>query len=243
MRYLLFSDVHDDSVTNGVPREPEVEEFYGKILGSLEGIDTVVFSGDLCDVDSRDVLRSVSRFIALGIDVVARGVNFVAIPGNHGVLHSSRVVTTMSPLARVAEYDHWSRHGAGIFVAELPRYFERVNVLCLPYVSKRVYLSGQYIDAARDAFVDAAKGCVVVSHLTVPGAVLGNESSEMARGDDQLLPVDTIKRLEPSLVVNGHYHRRQTVSVGGLTVEVPGSPCSFSFDGDETDKGFLIAEV
>lgn len=102
-------------------------------------------------------------------------------------------------------------------------------------------------ELANEPFLDAkafAAGPVIVAaHMTVPGASLGSESKEMARGRDLDLPVDSIAALRPRYVFNGHYHRAQVVP-GPVPVIIPGSPWRVTFgEAGDIDKGFLVVEV
>jgi len=246
VKFLVTSDWHLDAVTAGVPRIDEFEGYLAAMCRTVvdEGVAAVLFAGDAFDpgrmlgpLYTRTLIEAAHR-----LTMAARRKISVWIAGNHDVIEDSRGVTTLSPLAA------HSINGRGdltICVTEKPAAFEvgPVTVLCLPYMARAADTDPE---AWRRAFAraeDRTGPLVVLGHMTVPGALLGSESHEMARGRDLDLPVDALARLRPDVVINGHYHKAQVVR-GRLDVLVPGSPHRFTF-GERHDeaKGFAIVEV
>lgn len=261
MRLLLTSDWHDDAITLGVERRTELLKYLDRITRAVrdEAVDVPIFSGDAFDpgsmMQSQYEVDVICAFRGLA-QMSTRG-KLVAVAGNHDVVEVARPLSTLSPAANAGD--------GSSYVAEIPSVFslhenesssEGVSFLLLPYISRA------WADAERNtpgmvgpaaltdiAFETAAtlrrRGhrIVVVGHMTVAGAVIGSESVEMSRGRDLDLPIERIRALEPTLVVNGHYHRPQVVDVGGLQIVIPGSPLSFTTDDPSDGKGYVIAEV
>ena len=245
MKILITSDWHLDWVTAGKPR---LEEMCAHIEGLIavvesQAIDVVAFLGDAFDpgqmlgpVYGDVVSRAAGRF--------ARGARMgtIFLAGNHDVIETSEPRSTLSPLAGIQPWVD------GLVVFERPgvHVIGDVCFLLLPYVSRAASRgqNGEMVGASMRA-VDRRRGkkkLVVLGHMTIPGAVMGSESRELARGRDLDLP--SLGELEPDLVVNGHYHRHQVVRHGGVDVVIPGSPLRLTF-GEAADrrKGYLVAEV
>ena len=255
MRFLITSDWHIDAVTLGVPRRPEVLRYAKHLVGAVthERIDAVIFAGD--GFDPGDMLASLyladllSCFRALMH--ASRLKRIYVIAGNHDVVEVDSALSTLKPLGMVE----------GIVLGEEPcvcrleGFGERVAIMLMPYISRawaQLRLAG--VDPGPDALAGAAFGAaraakadgfklVTVGHQTVPGAKLGSESAEMSRGRELDIPFRELSLLEPELVINGHYHKPQTVQCGRVSVVIPGSPLSFTTDDPPTGKGYVVAEV
>ncbi len=244
MKILLTTDWHLDWVTAGKPRLGEmcnhIEELI--LVVEREEIDVVAFLGDAFDPGQMlgpvygDVLsRAAGRFAS------AARMGTIFLAGNHDVIETSGPCSTLAPLAGIQPWVD------GLFVAERPSVHDvgDVRFLLLPYVSRAA-------KKANPADLAGALGCcdvkmrgrktlVVLGHMTIPGAVMGSESRELARGRDLDLP--SLAELEPDLVVNGHYHFPSVVRHGGVDVVIPGSPLQLTFGEPEADRGYVIAEV
>lgn len=253
MRILFTSDWHVDAVTAGVSRFLEAGRYLNELVLACDDhdIDLVCFLGDAFDPGSMfDGQWSAFMIEAHHRLVRAARHGAVFITGNHDVLDASVPLSTLSPLAKVSElYSSGFRKCA--LVAEMPKLiaFPDVAILALPYVSRGVFRTDEYADAFTLAMSDAraAKrdGLKVVSigHYALPGIVPGSEE-EMMRGRDIPIPARDLIDVGVDLVVNGHYHARQTIKVDGLQVEVVGAPSRFTFgEARDGERGFLIAEV
>lgn len=246
MRICLTTDWHIDAVTAGRPRLLEFPAYLSAI--EAEGpFDFVFFLGDACDPGGRlgprycyELLKAARRLHD------SAEVASVWIAGNHDVIETEEVYTSISPLRELAEL------AAGMHVAEVPTFFELagLGVLCLPYVARAFERTDAYHAALGEAFGaaiehrDEKRGPLgVIGHLSVPGAKLGSESKELARGRDIDFPAFDVARLNPIFVANGHYHEAQVVELGGTSIIIPGSPHRFTF-GERRDrnKGFAILE-
>lgn len=259
MKLLAFSDVHLDAVTAGKSRREEVLTFLtnATVLVEKNDVDLVVFAGDAHDPGSfldamyaADLIRRFTAFPRLSKKPV-----FVAIAGNHDVVDTSELVlgspvTSLTPL-RVAVTCVDTQLAERMFIFDRPftrKLSAHVAVLALPYVSRAhsAVLAGWEAHAFKVAREYIAEGLklIVVGHRVIPGARMSSESIEMARGQDQLFPVEEVEKLNPALVINGHYHARQVVTLGSLSIQIPGSPVRFTFgEVDEIEKGVLLVEV
>lgn len=259
MKLLAFSDIHLDAVTAGKPRRAEVLEFLGRVvdIARTQAVDVVVFAGDAHDPGQVTDALFASDLIRWGTNLVrARfAPSFVAVAGNHDVVDSSETflsepVTSLTPL-RVAAQCMSQEEAARVHVFDRPHIRvvkEGWAVLGLPYLSRAHSRMHEEWDALAfrqaQAFVDKGGKLIVVGHRTIPGAQISSETSEMARGRDQVFPIDQVKRLKPALVINGHYHMRQTFVWDQLPIEIPGSPIRFTFgEIEQTQKGVLLATL
>jgi DNA repair exonuclease SbcCD nuclease subunit len=245
-RILLTADWHIDAVTGGLPRVDEIDPFVEELKEAVirEKVSHLIHMGDffdpggmLCSFYTEKVIMIVSDLLA-----VDRLDTITLLAGNHDVIESSRGTTTISPVA--AAFSGEPR----VQVFEQPSRFvlttqpdQIIRGLALPYVARAAY--------REEAFPEAVKGLselgdyplIVVGHMTVPGAVLGSESSDMPRGREIDLPVFELSKLRPVFIANGHYHRAQVTE---SNVVIPGSPFRFTF-GERNDKkkGFTIVEI
>ena len=254
MTKMLFSgDWHQDAVTAGVPRFDEIEQ-HAKLVREViveEKIDIFTHLGDLHDPGSllESLYSAMLIRTASNIRRSRDGVRQVWIPGNHDVVEigSADPVTTLSPMREAA---FAGAFGGSVLVNEDPSFdvVSGVGILSLPYVARsRIGESAWFLDQAFDGAAKNRAGhqlaLVVVGHQTVPGATLGSESAEMARGGDRDFPFERVAALKPSAVVNGHYHTRQVVRACGLEIHFPGSPEAFTFGEITEARGCLIVEV
>jgi len=258
VRGILFGDVHLDAVTAGVARRPEVLRFFASIEQAVvtEDADFVVFMGDCHDPGSMQESLYCSDLIDFA-GALGRRATFLLIPGNHDVIECSVLTHEMWPLTTLSPVrTAFAQHQNNVLTVERPMFVEALvegtdlGVLALPYTAK--VHSGRVAGWLDDAFRDSEgwrerhpdQPFIVVGHMTVPGAVLGSESAEMARGGDRDFPFKRVAALRPSAVANGHYHRRQVVRSAGIDVVMPGSPMGFTFgEANDGGKGYLVVEV
>lgn len=262
MKILLTSDWHLDAVTAGVPRLDEIDPYIEELLEVIvrEKINFVFHLGDLFDPGSMlgalytaTVIDIAGRLADSGADAV------VWVAGNHDVIESSRGATTLSPLAAANRQGRLGAgDGADTYVFERPTFAELVGfdvpnlrLVALPYVARAVERMPGFEDLRAAAFAEAAAlgekwPLVVIGHLTVPGALVGSETTDMPRGRDLDFPFEDVARLNPALVASGHYHKAQVVSheATGLDIVIPGSPFRLTFgERDDKRKGFVIVEI
>lgn len=258
MKILLTSDWHLDAVTAGVPRLGEFSKYIGKIVQAVKehDVDIIAVLGDYFDPGKMNgpeltsvIFDAADRLGGSGADRV------IWIAGNHDVVESPGGWTTISPLDYAIDNGAFCHGNEGKCahhcVFQRPTFSRFTNdefgVLALPYTSRSSNASEELSTALASAeeHRSAEKPVIVLGHLSVPGAVQGSESKEMARGRDSDLPFDSIAKLSPALVANGHYHKAQVVKgPGGIDVLIPGSPHRFTFgERNDSDKGFLIVDL
>lgn len=249
MRICLTSDWHIDATTAGRPRLRELHSYIDRVVAGGP-YDWVFFLGDAADPGGRLAARYGYEMIkAAGRlhEVASKGSVWIA--GNHDVIETDEAFTTLSPLRAHAEVV------SGMHVYERPAFVElsdAFGLMVLPYVSRAFEMTDEYHASIGEAYGAAAehrdRGSAawrgVIGHLSVPGAAMGSESEEMARGRDVDFPRMDIARIEPTFVANGHYHFPQVVKGGGLEIIIPGSPMRFTFgERESSHKGYAVIEV
>ena len=242
-KFLFFSDIHVDATVAGNACYDVVNDFMAGVFNdiSVAPPDVVVFCGDAYDPGTLDELRWQSTLLRW----VGRfgTIPQIWIAGNHdtvGKSHMGQPVTVLSPMREA--FWHLPTH----HVVELPRVIDLGDtlLLALPHVATG-FVAGA--NACLDELLPGLrkrgkKKLVVAAHLSFDGMVPGSEA-EMARGKDSMFPLEKIAELKPDLVVNGHYHRREVITRGGIDIHIVGSPMPFTF-GDPVDaRGYMIAEV
>ncbi len=256
LKILFTSDWHVDAMTAGLPRHVESSAYVDALVEACEteSVDVVCFLGDAFDPGS--MLEGMwSKFMIEAHNRLTRAAKMgsVFITGNHDVLDSSIPMSTLSPLVASVAVRGMAWGDRLAVVAEEPQstLFEDVCILALPYASRPTIRSGRHEQVFDRELGNAMElkrhgDCarvVVIGHYSLPGIVPGSEE-EMPRGREMEFPAAHLRALEPDLVVNGHYHARQTVRVDGVTVEVVGAPTRFTFgEADDGERGFLLAEV
>jgi DNA repair exonuclease SbcCD nuclease subunit len=246
MKVLVSSDWHSDAVTAGVRRSDDLLAFQTVLLREAASADLVLLLGDFFDPGKMGVHEHTARmFDVLG--KLARHSEVVCIAGNHDVVEGCGW-TTLSPVASAVIHGFG---GGRVRVVEVPQCVKLgelgLYVVALPYVSRtHAVLYGH--DAMDELFrtvpKDQGARVLVAGHLCIPGAQLGNESEEYARGADIMFPVSHVAKVRPVAAFNGHYHTQQTVELtGGLSVHIPGSPHRYTFSDTGADKGFLVMHL
>lgn len=259
MKLLFTSDWHGDAVTLGEPRRYELQGYIGLLQQAVadHDVDVVVFPGDAFDPGSMlhaqhelDVVLGFKRLAAAS----AKG-RLIAVTGNHDVVEVDRPLSVLTPLGAALEQVFVADAPCTLTVGDYGASWEAVTFLLLPYTARAwadAEARGLDVGPAAhmdQAFTEAANAkqlghrIVVVGHMTVAGAEMGSESVELSRGRELDLPIARIKALEPALVVNGHYHKPQILTVDGLEIVIPGSPLAFSTDDVSDDKGYLLVDV
>jgi exonuclease SbcD len=249
LKFLLTSDWHLDAITAGIKRVEEFDLYFDRLRKSIvmNDIETVLILGDYFDPGTMRAHELTTRLMGIVEDIAGCGRPVVMIAGNHDVVESSGGYTTISPLRFL---DPASNGGALVSVVEKPTFLPvmftgTIGILCLPYVARAAYDPEDLNKAVGDAgrAVKAGKKIGVIGHMSVPGAAIGSETTDMPRGRDIDLPTNLIETLNPVFVANGHYHRAQVVK-GKVDVIVPGSPHRLTFgERDDENKGFTIIEV
>lgn len=243
---VVSSDWHPDVVTMGIPRFSEVEAAVHQTVAHAIKIkaDAYLFLGDLVDPDSGGATSNAQAMsIEVAFLLAEHGIQSVWIAGNHDVHEDGSGATTLTPLAAIAALGK-SNNGRGlIHVVERPScvYLNKeVAILCLPFTpsSHGVDLAA----ACRDLWPEDRR-VIVASHLTVPGVMPGEETSEMPRGREIAYPFAETARA--AIRVQGHYHRRQTFDPkdGGPPIQIPGSLARLTFGEEDHVPSFFVLEI
>jgi DNA repair protein SbcD/Mre11 len=241
VKLLLTADWHIDAVTAGVPRVDEIDGFVEKLVEVIEKekIDFFFHLGDffnpgkmLCSYYTAKMIEIITEISHTDVERI------VLIAGNHDVIENSRGATTLSPMVAAfpchPKIHIFEQPGATLLhVRE-----ETIAVLALPYVARACNDPQNLANVLMSVKGSGSTPLVVVGHMTVPGATVGSETKDMARGRDLDMP--DLSELKPALVAAGHYHRAQRVG----EVVIPGSPFRFTFgERNDENKGYTIVEI
>jgi DNA repair exonuclease SbcCD nuclease subunit len=243
MKILCFSDVHLDWITQGVSRYAEISSLVDSIVDKVEeeDVDVVVFAGDMSDPDSGPVVfRALRTMLLLATRLIENQRKFIVVAGNHDVIEDGSGTTTLSPLTAFKSYHLAVFEQPGV-VDFVSRRGEKVRFVALPFTAT----SHPYdpVEFMRRVVWHPGAKAVVISHLTVPGIVPGEEVLEMPRGREVLYPVDSEANV--SLILQGHYHRRQYLNIGKAKtpMQVIGSMVTLCFGEAMNTPGYIIVEV
>lgn len=256
MKAIVFSDAHHDHVTMGQPRAGDIDAAFNLVCAeAIYGkVDVAFFLGDLSDPDEgAAVIQAMTAVVKLNANLDTSDILFVAIAGNHDVLEDGSGMTTLSPL-RYLQPD--------CMLAEGPRAFtmdrhssQAFNVVALPFrATSHAYDPDAFvldILANEDRYaLQPAVPTFVIGHLAIPGVQPGEETKELARGRETLFPFKAVgmlkERMEaPVVVMNGHYHRRQTFRPPGESydIHIPGSMARLTMTEERHEPSYLIVEV
>ncbi len=262
MKILQTSDWHLDHKTHGVSRFDELHRAVdATVMTALEEeVDLYAFTGDLCDPDAGGdaVFECVEVAIWAASRLAGDGIPSVWISGNHDVIEDGRGRTTLAPLVgyaantrglvKVYESGMSDVLDLGSAQAWGSRFCE---ILALPYPSatKPYNMEEAFI---RNHGVQSFKGAeprIILSHLAVPGVIPGEEVGEMARGRDVMYPIERVLRgiadddVTSAVMLQGHYHRQQSLNFGGVYMHIPGSLAQLTFTEEHYKSGYLIIEV
>lgn len=242
-KIVTSTDWHADAATLGVRRYDEVAAAVDESVDVAidERADCYICLGDISDPDSGgDTFRAQFVMIRAAMKLANAGVRSIWLAGNHDVCEDGTGATTLTPLLALESTQL-------VHVAEQPRLVwldPGLAVLCLPFMAVS---HGHDIAAAASALWPSELNSgmprvIVASHLTVPGVVAGEETTEMPRGRDVVYPFEQTKRAV--LRLQGHYHHRQTFDArdGGPPLVIPGSLARLSFS-DEHEPSYLVINL
>lgn len=247
MRICVISDVHADARLFGLPRFPEVElamrfsveEAIGR------GCSAWVFLGDLCDPDSGSSAFRVTRLaLECAVRLSRKGIRSIWVAGNHDVIEDGSGETTLSPLRALGS-------AMGVEVHERPGWTGigpeqgAVPCLVLPYsATSHHYEPARYAADTWDRATEKCRRVIVLEHMDVEGAMLGEETTDMARGRRLVYPRADVEQLaaersQELVQLGGHLHMRQRV--GGL--QIVGAPARFAFGERSNEPSFSVVEL
>jgi DNA repair exonuclease SbcCD nuclease subunit len=235
MRLVVSSDYHLDHVTRGIARFAEIERAVRRTVQvAIEReADAWIFLGDAMDPDSGScVFRCARVLVSVAAELAEHDIRSIWIAGNHDVIEASGMGTTLSPLRNLHPLVHVFEEPGALMVSDR-------RFVALPFTSTdRTY---DPATVAREMAVK--KGDIVLSHLSVPGIIPGEETHEMPRGKDILYPF--AETVEASWRLQGHYHRPQEFRPreGGSPIVIPGSLARLTFGEEKNDPSFLCFEA
>lgn len=253
MKAVVTSDWHGDALTLGVRRFDEVA---GVVEQSVEHAirskaDVYIALGDYSDPDSGGMVFYVQKLlIAAALRLRKNGIKSIWLRGNHDVYEDGTNGCVLTPL-RALE-DAFLREDTGIYVMTEPRVLRLsdkrgdaegdVYFLGLPFTP----VSHPYdpAETARVFFDNLSPSArtIVLSHLSVPGVVAGEETHDMPRGREVLYPV--LETARATIRLQGHYHARQTVHLeSGPPMYIPGSLARLTHGDEKHEPGFLVVNV
>ncbi len=253
MRFVVSSDWHADWMTHGVDRGVEIQHAVDTTVEAAiaQEADAYVFSGDLCNPDSgAGTLRAVELAIKTAMTLQRAGIPSLWLSGNHDILENGTGDTTLSPMRSLHADVHVFETGQTKPVKLGKRWLE---VLALPYPSATKPYDFEEVLGFHEHFAPARPNIdsaplLVLSHLTVPGVQPGEEAGEMARGRDVVYPIERVLKLitrgnRVGLLLQGHYHRQQSLNYGGIHMHIPGSLARLTFGEEFHRPGFLVVDI
>lgn len=255
MVVVSTSDWHADWVSHGVRRFDEVAKAARHTVefAIRERAGLYVNTGDLCDPDNgAGTIQAIGLSIECAVTLAAQGIPSVWVAGNHDTVEAGEGLTTLRPLAMLAMPEVMVFERPYATVVSGPGVSE-FSVLGLPYPA----ITSPYDPGALDfeqmleaAGHESGSPIIVASHLTsIPGVPKGEESGEMARGRDVAYPVAKVNALRelagPNrvLAIQGHFHQRMSIDLGGVMLQIPGSAARLTFADGEHRPRFLVATI
>lgn len=231
MKIVACSDLHLDKTTLGVPRMTEGARALRQAVDHAMKIEArwFFFLGDISDPDNGG-----STFAAQGLAIEAirsltdANIYSIWLVGNHDIVEDGSGFNVLTPL-KVLESMTLG------FIADEPSKIhlgDNYHAVCLPYAPiARAYDPAKM---AREFRYDREEKQIVLSHLMIPGIAPGEETLEMPRGRDIVLPLEETSHA--TMRLSGHYHKRQDFDPGdgGPPIHVVGTyPMTF---GEETNQ-------
>lgn len=248
MRVLVTSDWHVDHSVQGLEKAPDVLAAVDHMVevAVREEYGLFLCLGDVCSPDAGRRFCRYFTLLLMAIEPLRRaGIPAVFIAGNHDVLswrNCDVPVTSLGPLAAVG-YTVFEEPGEMVIQGK----DGDVSLIALPYVISAFTRAryGQdpqsFIGRRLEELIDGAGGdrVIVLSHLNIEGATVGQEG-DVPRGGDLFLPRLAERSGSVEIVLNGHYHKPQRIR---QKVWVPGSPERMDFGEQDDGKAYLVMEV
>lgn len=236
LRIVVTSDWHLDSITSGIRRRCEIEN---AIVSSVQtainkNAHFYFMLGDLSDPNNVRLSSSIATTIE-SIKYLKHTIP-VFITGNHDVIEDGSGDHTMLPLKaigyRVFDYPIICKFTSNIG--------KNINLVALPYTPS--CCSYDPVRFIKDHYksIDNTYPTIVIGHLNIDGIIPGSETIDMPRGREVFLPITTIKKYIPNVMIyNGHYHRSQSYN----GVVIPGSLARLTFGERLNKPGYMYIEV
>lgn len=238
MKIAVTADWHLDSVTLGVARFGDLSKALQEMMHVVirERPRLFLFLGDLCNPDrGARTLKAISTASFYARTLYEHDIESVWVAGNHDVVDSSDIITTLTPLGSMP-FMHVVEKLSSLTI-------DKWHFVFLPYISRVLQPDTdvrKYVE--RECLLAADKGhrIILAGHCThVEGAKDGNETTLMRRGRTMNFPTD-VGRKHGAVMLNGHYHTRQTTPSG---VHIPGSLGRFDFGEERNTPSFYIFDT
>src|SRR5262249_28285370 len=152
-------------------------------------VNAYLFLGDLCDPDSGScVFRAVEVAMSAAALLQKAFIPSFWLAGNHDVIEDGTGDTTLSPLRALSTL---GTGGSKVVVAERPCVEVISPLLDVDFVFLPFTATSHRYDVAE--FVGMQKGrlakkTIVAGHLSIPGIIPGEETTEMPRGREVVWP-------------------------------------------------------
>lgn len=251
-KILLTGDWHADHKTFGVERFSEIEHAaHNMVSVAIEKqVDVFCFLGDLSDPDSGGLtIRSVNLARECMIDLNMACIPSIWISGNHDVLEDGSSLSNFDLLPSFEKAMVVS-DGCSIITGLTDRNSEPIDlaVLACPFTaSSRPYdANKEVLNLATDTSLN---NLLILGHFTIPGIEPGEETTDVPRGRNVLMPFVSIRQLESKysklLIANGHYHKQQIFKSKDCQspILIPGSPVKLTFGESMNPHGYIIVET
>ena len=248
---MITGDWHADARTIGRARFGDVDRAVRQMVEAAieQSVDMFCFLGDLCDPDAGSVVfRCAELAISAALTLQRADVVSVWVAGNHDVIEDGSGDTTLTPLRPIAVASKGIVRvfeQPGTFVLREGGDVGLLGVMALPFTAtSHAYRPSAFVDGYAKEM--QSRSWVVLGHLAVAGVVPGEETTDMPRGREVVLPRECFpqQNMQNVHVFNGHYHAQQVHDAPGVRpVHIPGAPVRLTFaDGDRVPS-FLIVEV
>lgn len=244
-RLVWFSDCHLDLTTDGIDRNPEIEEVMMFAVNHAVKIKAhyFVFGGDIFDGDPSD--EALAIFLRALNVLVGAGIIVWVMDGNHekksrGAASYLHFVKDLKPYAGV----YWVHDIKTIKV------FKDTYFTFFPHVNKAMLPEGYtvpqaYVEARADKIIrkfDFFWQHFVFSHLNVRGVIPGTEEHMLKKSEvylpDHFHTKNYLDKPFPT-VLNGHIHTAQKSGWANII----GSPIFVSFGEKEAKKYFAVLDI
>jgi DNA repair exonuclease SbcCD nuclease subunit len=241
-RIVVSSDWHADARSQGVDRYDDVAQAVAQTVkvAKEEKVNLYLMLGDLCDPDDGPrALRSIQLAIETAVDLKEAGIDSWWLMGNHCCQEDGSGRSVLTPLAALGAGVRVFDRPASVLIPGRPKAHNGLAfAIMLPYPpATSPYDPVEFVRQECSERV-----ALVAGHLTeISGIEPGEESLEMSRGRG--VPFPLAECSTEWLLLNGHFHRGQTFTSGGRTVQIPGSICRLTHGEAKSKPRFLMVEV
>ncbi len=248
MKTLVWiSDCHLDLTTDGIDRNPEIEEVIMFAVNHAVKTNATyfVFGGDIFDGDPSDEAISV---LIRALNVLHKAKIFTwVMDGNHEKKSRGKAsyLHFVQDLKAVYKNVFWIHDikTVKVFDGTFFSFFPHVNKATIPEPFK---VPQEYVEHRAEKIInklDFFWQHFVFSHLNVRGVIPGTEEMMLKKSEvylpDHFHTKSYIDKPFPT-VLNGHIH---TAQKSGPWVQIVGSPIFVSFGEKEKEKYFAVVDI